>query len=161
MRDLFVIPVFCAVFVSAHLMAQAPVGGADWKRVEQLPLHTKVHVSSDKMGRVCMVDSVDEGSLTCSAGHVVNTAHYTFSRAEIKSIKVTRYVLSTIGGAGIGAGVGAIIGAAGTQGDNDRIGITRGQVVGIVTLIGGVVGAAIGGPTDFLRGPTVYRRPKS
>jgi hypothetical protein len=159
-RGLFVTSACCVFAVSTGLPGQAPAAGSNWQRVEQLPLHTHVHVSSDKMGRVCAVDSVDEESLSCSAGRLVNTAHYTFPRTEIKSIKVTRYVLSTVGGAGIGAGVGAIIGGAATSGKNSTIGISNGQVVGITAGIGGIVGAVICGPADLLRGPTIYRRPK-
>jgi hypothetical protein len=159
MRGLFALSASCILFVSASLSAQAPAG-ANWQRVEQLPPHTRVHVSSDKMGRVCNVDSVDETSLTCSSGRVVNTAHYTFPRAEIKSIKVTRYVLSKVVGAGIGLGAGAIIGAGSVKGKVPGPGATSGEIVGILTLAGGVIGAVVGGPTDFLRGPTVYRRPK-
>ncbi len=161
MRGLFVISASCVLTVSTGLPAQTPAAGSNWQRVQQLPLHMHVHVSSDKMGRVCEIDSVDEESLTCSSGRVVNTARYTFPRGEIKSIKVTRYVLSAVGGAGIGGGAGLIIGAAATQGKNSTIGATRGEVIGIFGLAGGVIGAVVGGPTDFLRGPTIYRRPKS
>ena len=156
MRGLFII-LNCVLFVSANALAQAQAMSADWHRVEQLPPHTRVHISSDKMNRLCLIDSVAEESLICSSGHTTNS----FPRAEIKSIKVTRYVLSTVGGAGIGAGAGAIIGAAATTGKTNGIGATRGEVVGIFTLGGALVGAVVGGPTDFLRGPTVYRRPKS
>jgi hypothetical protein len=159
-RGVFVTSACCVFAASTGLLGQAPTAGSNWQRVEQLPLHTHVHIASDKMGRVCAVDSVDEESLSCSAGRLVNTAHYTFPRGEIKSIKVTRYVLSTVGGAGIGAGVGVVIGAAATSGKNSTIGITRGQVVGIVAGIGGIAGAVICGPTDLLRGPTIYRRQK-
>jgi hypothetical protein len=155
MRGLFVIRAFCTLFVSAGLLAQAP---ADWQRVKQLPLHTKVHIVSDKMKRTCSIDSVADDSLSCSSGNTVNS----FQRQEIKSIKGVRRLRSTLGGAAIGAGVGFIAGVAVGLGQtkDSFLYIPPAAVGGVLAVIGAIPGAAIGAPTDFLRGPTVYQVPK-
>jgi hypothetical protein len=155
MRARFVIPAFCTLLVSAVLLAQAP---ADWQRVKMLPLHTKVHIDSDKMKRTCSVDSVADDSLSCSSGSSVSS----FPRSEIKSIKGVRRMRSALGGAAIGAGVGFIVGVATSQGQSKDafIYIAPAAVGGVCAVIGAVPGAAIGAPTDFLRGPTVYQRAK-
>jgi hypothetical protein len=158
-RNPFVISAFCVLLVSANVLAQAPAAGANWQRVQQLPLHTHVHIASDKMSRVCEVDSVDAEMLSCSAGHMVNTAHYTFARTEIKSIKVTRYIGSTVGGAAIGAGSGLVIGVGVAHTTQSFPIVSNKAIWGIFSAAGGIAGALIGGPTDFLRGPTIYRRP--
>jgi hypothetical protein len=155
MRGLF-LSASWVLFVSASALAQGGAAAANWARVQQLPLHTKVHIASDKVKRVCSIDSVTADSLTCSSGSTISS----FPRAEIKSIKVTRRGLSTLGGAAIGAGVGFAVGAALTAGEshNDIIYISAPQAGGVGAAVGAVVGAAIGAPTDFLRGPTVYER---
>jgi hypothetical protein len=155
MRGLFVIRAFCTLYLSAGLMAQAP---ADWQLVKQLPLHTKVHIDSDKMKRTCSIVTVADDSLSCSSGDSVNS----FQRLEIKSIKGVRRMRSALGGAAIGASVGFIVGVAISQGQSKDafIYFSPAAVGGVLAVIGAVPGAAIGAPTDFLRGPTVYQRPK-
>lgn len=159
MRGLLVISTSCAFLISLNVLSQAPIAEANWQRVQQLPLHTYVHVASDKMTRVCNVDSVDTESLTCSAGHMVNMAHYTFARSEIKSVKVTRYMVSTVGGAAIGAGSGLLIGVGVAHSTQSFPIVSNKAIWGIFSAAGGIAGALIGGPTDFLRGPTIYKRP--
>jgi hypothetical protein len=155
MRGLFVISAICALFVSADLLAEAP---ADWQRVKMLPPHTKVHIDSEKMKRTCSIDSVTDDSLSCSSGNAVSS----FQRSEIKSIKGVRRLRSTLGGAAIGAGVGFIVGFAAAQGQpkDSFIYFAPAAVGGVIAVMGAVPGAAIGAPTDFLRGPTVYQVPK-
>jgi hypothetical protein len=160
-RILFVAAV-CIFGLSTHVVAQShsvvssPTNAAgDWQRVKQLPVHTRVHLSTDKKGLTCSIDAVDDGSLTCSSGHL-GTA---YPRAEIKSIKVTRYPVSVVGGAGIGAGVGAGIGAAFKSSGGIASGAANGVKIGIGAVAGGLGGAAVGAATDMFRGPLVYRRP--
>jgi hypothetical protein len=145
--------IFCLLFPAG---AMGQTAGSNWQRVQQLPPHTKVHIKADSKSRVCTIDNVDEDKLTCTASRVVQSSRYTFQRSEIKSIKVTRYALSTVVGAGIGAGVGAGIGAA-IHGKDDLF--STGEVVGVTAAICAVPGAIVGGLTDFTRGPTIYRRP--
>jgi hypothetical protein len=146
----------CCLLTSVAALGQAPAG-SNWQRVQQLPPHAKVHVSADHKSRVCVIDSVDEDKLTCSTGRVVATSHYTFTRSEIKSIKVTRYLVSTAVGAGIGGGVGAAAGAAAFSGNGSLV--HGGQAAAVLGGGFAFVGGVIGLTTDFVRGPTVYRRP--
>jgi hypothetical protein len=129
-------------------VASPASAASDWQRVERVPLHTKVHVDADKKGRTCLLDSVNDQSLTCTSGHTGRT----FSRAEIKSVKLTRYGWSTLGGLAIGLGVGGAIAATGPSDS-----IARGAAGGLCI----VAGAVVGGMTDMFRGPVVYRRPGS
>jgi hypothetical protein len=155
------------VFVCLSIRAQQPTqfraqpAGSNWQRVRQLPPQTRVHISSDRMSRVCSIDVVEEDKLTCSAGRVVSISHFVFPRAEIKSIQATRYLGSAAGGLGIGAGAGLIFGfAVAHKGGDDQI-VSNKEIWAGTSAAGAVIGAAIGGPTDFLRGPTIYRRQKN
>jgi hypothetical protein len=142
-------------------LAQTPQLASGWERLKALPVHTRVHVSADKMSRTCNLVSVDDDTLVCSKSRLVSTAHYTFARQEVKSVKLTRYIASTLVGIGVGAGVGAILGRVVSPPNKnaflDFSSITRDAF----TVGGAVAGGAAGGPTDFLRGPTVYQRPKA
>jgi hypothetical protein len=142
LRRYLVLPVVCLLPACLSMQGQSPAHDSGWLRVQQLPLHTKVHISSEKKAKTCPVAAVDEQSVTCANGT-------SFSRAEIKSIKLTRYGWSTLGGLGIGFGVGATIAATGP---NDSL--TRGGAAGLC-VIGGAV---IGGVSDMFRGPTIYQR---
>ena len=143
-----------------YASAQATSVDSNWNRLKTLPAHARVHVAADHKSQVCWIEQVNEATLQCSKGH----AQYSFERAEVKSVKLARYTRSTLAGLGIGLvagmGVGAIAGH-GSQPANSYFGSGLGTDAGI--LIGGaaglIAGGAIGGPTDFLRGPTIYRRP--
>jgi hypothetical protein len=132
---------------------------AGWSRLKALPAHTRVHVSGDKQSKVCAIDLVDEATLQCSRGN----SQYSFARAEVKSVKLTRYTRSTLVGMGIGLGVGAGVGAIAGHTQEKPNDFFPGLTTAAFAAVGGagglVIGGAIGGPTDFLRGPTVYRRP--
>jgi hypothetical protein len=141
--------------------AQTPADVGNWNRLKMLPAHTKVHVAGDKQSKVCSIDVVDDATLQCSKGH----SQYSFVRAEVKSVKLTRYTRSTLVGLGVGLGVGVGVGAiAGRAIDPpqpnaflDFSGLGRDAITVIGGVGGLIAGGAIGGPTDFLRGPTVYR----
>ena len=119
-----------------------------------------MHVSADKLSRTCSLVSVDDNELVCTKGRVVaSTARYSFPRLEVKSVKLTRYAASTLGGLGIGAGAGAVIGFATFHGGDNFLnldGVARASTV----VAGALLGALVAGPTDLFRGPTVYRRAK-
>jgi hypothetical protein len=144
---------------SASLAAQAPSSNAGWDRLKHLPAHTRVHVAGDKQSKTCAIDLVDDATLQCSKGN----SQYSFVRAEVKSVNLTRYTRSTLVGMGIGlgvgAGVGAIAGHAQEKPDDFFPGLSTEAYAAVGGAAGLIAGAAIGGPTDFLRGPTVYRRP--
>jgi hypothetical protein len=144
---------------SASLVAQVSSGDGSWERVRHLHAGTHVHVAGDKQSKTCTLDLVDEATLRCSQG----SSQYSFPRAEVKSVKLTRYTRSTLVGLGIGLGVGAGVGAIAGHTQEQPGDFFHGLTTEAYTVIGGaaglIAGAAIGGPTDFLRGPTVYRRP--
>lgn len=145
----------CGTTVSLHAQA-APVADT-WGHLKALPVHTRMHISADSKSRTCSLVSVDDQQLVCSASHDGSgKKQYLFGRSEIKSVKLTRYAVSTLAGAGIGGGVGAAVGFGMTQ---DPKGWFRGPVRGVLAAFGGIAGAAVCGPTDAFRGPTVYRRP--
>jgi hypothetical protein len=133
---------------SSVVPASPAVAENDWQRVKHLPVRTKVHIDADKKGRTCLIDAVDDVSLTCSSKGKGSI----FPRTDIKSVKLTRYGWSTLVGLGMGFGIGAAIAATGPR---DSLG--RGGAAGIVIIALPV----ITGTTDMLRGPVVYRRPGS
>ncbi len=135
--------------------AKGQAAGSNWQRVQQLPVHTRIHVTGDRMSRVCTMDRVDDETLVCSTGRMVQTSHYTFSRSEIRRIKVTRYAVSIAAGTGIGAAVG-IIALEAANGDGF---FRQGELIGAGAAVGGIPGGLVGLLTDFAPGPTVYRRP--
>ena len=135
---------FCAVPVHA----QSPAAGSNWDHLKALPVHTRLHVSADHMSHTCYLLSVDDAALMCG--------RYTFLRAEVRTVKLTRYGTSYGLGAAVGAGAGAGIGLAvigGTIVQNDK-----GKGAGIGLALGAGIGALAAGPADLFRGPTVYRR---
>lgn len=135
--------------------AQTSTPGASWDHLKALPSGTRMHVHGDRMTRTCTLDRVTDEELICSKGRVVDTAHYTFPRAEVEHVKLTRYTLSTIGGLGIGAGAGAGIAGATLKSDG-----FKSLGVAVFGVGGAVAGALALGPTDAFRGPLVYRRLK-
>lgn len=157
MKMMLVVLLLCGA--SASLAAQAPSLDAGWDRVRHLPAGTRVHVAGDKQSKTCALDLVDDATLRCSKGN----SQYSFVRAEVKSVKLTRYTRSTLVGMGIGlgvgAGVGAIVGHAQEKPDDFFPGLSTEACAAVGGAVGLLAGGAIGGPTDFLRGPTVYRRP--
>ena len=151
------LPCILLALLCSCACGQATPAATNWQHLQQVPLRTRVHVSADKMSRTCSIDSITDEMLTCS-GSVTN-GHYTFPRAEIKSVKVTRYALSAVGGTAIGAGTGLVVGAAVAHGSQGSFTIVSNQAVwGIFAAIGAVIGALIAGPLDLFRGPTIYRR---
>ena len=115
-----------------------------------------MHINATHQHLLCQLKAVDADSISCTRNRGFGAKVYTFQREQIRSIKLSRRMLSTLGGMGIGAGGGAIIGAAVT---NSRTTWFRGEVIAASMGIGGVAGGAIGYPSDFLAGPTVYRAP--
>lgn len=151
--------------ITATARAQAPALADTWHHLSALQPGTHVHISSDKKSRTCFFESVDDATLICSRRHSAGT-RYTFARSEVRTVKLTRYTLSTVAGLGIGVGAGLGIGAAvgqavspKTNSSFDFSGLGREVITGIGGAIGFIAGGAIGGPSDFLRGPTIYRRP--
>jgi len=142
--------------------ASTPLAGSNWARVQALPPHTGVHLTTDHGGHTCHVYTVTDDSLTCEAGG--RKAGRVFQRGEIRHIKLTHYVRSTLAGAGLGFGLGAI--AGGITGEKESckskpcFDIVGPGAVAVVFGVGSMlVGAAIGGPTDFARGSSIYVRP--
>jgi hypothetical protein len=149
------VPSVCFMLcLSAYGQTQA--AGANWQRVQQLPLHTQIHIKADSKDRVCSIDTVDEGHLSCSTGGVVKGRHYTYQRSEIKSIKLPHYVRSTLLATAIGASAGAITGFEASKNSSEYS--SQAVAAGGGAVFFGVIGAVIGAVTDFTLGPTVYRR---
>jgi len=116
-----------------------------------------MHVAADNGGSTCYFIAADDQTLTCGRHNGSAKGQHVFPRAEVKSVKLTRYGISTLGGAAIGTGVGAAIGFATTRHQSEFLDLS-GIARAACAVIGGVSGAAVGGPTDMFRGPTIYRR---
>lgn len=129
-----------------------------WHNLSVIAPHTHIHVAADHGGSTCYFIAVDDQNLTCGHRDSSEKGRHVFPRADVKSVKLTRYGVSTLGGLGIGAGVGTAIGFATIHPDPkaflDFPGIGR----AICAVVGGLGGTAIGASTDMFRGPTVYQR---
>jgi hypothetical protein len=145
----------CALRAAAA--ASTPDLGDTWRNLTALPPHTEMHVSADNEGRTCYLITADEQSLTCGRKDGSAKSQHMYPRPTVKSVKLTRYGISTLAGAGIGAGVGAAVGFGGTQNPN---GWFNGAVRGVFTVLGAGLGALACGPADAFRGPTIYKRMK-
>jgi len=150
---------------SSIALAQTQAEGSTWSHLAVLPSNTRVHVAADRMNKTCLLVSVDDQKLVCSTRKNFSGTTYTFVRAEVKSVKLTRYRRSTLVGVGVGAGVGlgvgAIVGQVISPQTNswlDLSGLVRAVVTGIGGVGGLLAGGVIGATTDSLRGPTVYQR---
>ncbi len=152
-----VLLVLCGVLASPCARAASPSSdmGDTWHHLSALPAHSEIHVSADEGGGKCYLIAVDQQSLTCGHKDGGPKGQHVYPRAGVKSVKLTRYAVSTLAGAGIGAGVGAAFGFGITQNPN---GWFNGAVRGVFTGLGAGLGALACGPTDAFRGPTVYRR---
>ena len=71
-----------------------------WHQVEGLGPHTRVHITSDKQSAVCFVHSVEEQQLTCGRSETIGSPVIVFSRAEIKTIKLSKKALGLAFNAG-------------------------------------------------------------
>ncbi len=143
-------------FLSLQTLARAAESAQNstWSGVQALPADTPIHINATHQHLLCQLKTADADSISCTRNRGFGAKVYTFQREQIQSIKLSRRTLSTLSGVGIGAGGGAIIGAALT---NSRTTWFRGAVIGASAGIGAVAGGAIGYPSDFLAGPTVYR----
>ena len=163
---IFAVTFLLYVAPAAPLLAQAPAMQANWARVKTLEPQTRMHIVADSAKRTCVLDSVTDDQLVCSKGKNGHGAHYVFARADIKTVKLTRYTASTFAGLGIGLGaglgIGAVIGHAVSPSDPnawlDLSGVGRDVITAGSGVIGAAAGASIGGPTDFLKGPLIYQR---
>lgn len=143
------------------LQAQQPAAGGNWERVKSLPTRTKLHITTDHGGKTCRVFAITDDALTCAKfGGTTGTV---LQRSEIKHIKLTHALRSTLVGAGIGGGLGATIG--GIAGHTAPctgfcFNIIDGKTLALITGVTfGVVGGVVGVATDFARGSSIYTRP--
>jgi hypothetical protein len=119
-----------------------------------------MHIVADTAKRTCVLDSVTDDQLVCSRGKNGHGAHYVFARADIRTVKLTRYTASTFTGLGIGSaaglGIGALVGQAVSPSQPnswlDLSGVGRDVITAGSGIIGAAAGASVGGHTDFLRG---------
>ncbi len=152
----------CLVLPGAFLALPPRAHAADrtqdsaWSGVQALPVDTSMHINATHQHMLCQLKSVDAESISCTRNRGFGAKVYTFQREQIRSIKLSRRMLSTLSGIGVGAGGGAIIGAALT---NSQTTWFRGSWIAATTGIGALAGGAIGYPSDFLAGPIVYRAP--
>ncbi len=148
------LPATLVVLLLAPFTHAAPADDG-WNRVRQLAPGTRIHVSADTSGATCKLRSADDSNLSCDGAH-----GKVFPRSAVRSVKLTRYAVSTAAGLGIGAGVGALIGVAAVR-PNPKALIDFPSIGRALFAVGGgLAGAAILGPTDTFRGPTIYMRPK-
>jgi hypothetical protein len=129
-----------------------------WHNLSVVTPHSHIHVAADHGGSTCYFIAVDDQNLTCGHRDGSEKGRRVFPRSDVKSVKLTRYGISTLGGLGIGAGAGAAIGFAAIRPHPDELLNFSGIARAACTAIGAVGGTAVGASTDMFRGPTIYRR---
>ena len=139
-----------ALVLCAPVHAQTVPEGSNWQRVQALPAGTTVHVKANNTSTSCTLKAVDADSLTCT-----RVKDLTFQRAEIRSIRISHRVRSTLIGAGVGAGVGVVVGI-GVNASLGGFGTRKTRAAGAGAAIFTPLGLIIGASTDFSR-DTVYR----
>ena len=162
-RLIFAIAFLAAVSATAQqpVAPAQPPPGANWQRVQALPVGQSIVVKAKASHASCKLKSVDADSLTCTHGKDL-----VFQRADIRTIKIPRRGRSTLIAAGIGIATGAIVGAASGSSCTQQAGqflpcvniISRRDLAVIGTVAVGVIGAPIGALTDFTKS-TVYKAP--
>lgn len=134
--------------------------GSNWDRVKALDPGTTIHVRGERgRGVTCNVMQVEDSELVCARPHRIlfftTTDHLVFRRNQVREVRFTRRLLSSVVGAGIGIGAGVGLGyglenAATRAEDPGLLQFTFG-------FLGGILGQGIGQGTDFLGGPVIYR----
>jgi len=164
-RLIVVIAFLAALTVPAQQPTQQPAqpsAGSNWQHVQALPVGASINVKARTSHASCTLKSVSADSLTCTHGKDL-----IFQRADILTIKIPHRGRSALIGAAIGAGAGAIVGAAsGSSSCTQQAGqlfpcfnlFSRGDLAVIGAVAVGVIGAPIGGLTDFTKS-TVYKAP--
>lgn len=155
MRPSPVLVIACLTLFTSPLSAQKPTG---WQAVEALAPQTRVQVKADTRSSSCHLTAVSDDKLTCT--------ETSFSRSEIKSIKLVNKSKSTFGGlalgAGVGAGAGVGIGSAVNAADQSSIlHVSAGKSAAVGAGVGAILGAGIGaiiGHHSTLFATTIYKR---
>src|SRR5215472_16606869 len=106
------LPVTAQNLASSPAPSPAPAITDTWHHLSVLPPQTHIHVAADHGGSTCYFIAVDDQNLTCGHKNGSEKGRHVFPRADVKSVKLTRYGISALGGLGIGTGVGAAIGFA-------------------------------------------------
>lgn len=139
--------------------APAPAAlGDSWDHLKALPLHAHMHVAADHGGSTCYFIAADDQNLTCGRHDGSSKGQHVFPRAQVKSVKLTRRVVSTAGGLGIGLLAGGVIGHAAIRPSPGGFDFGLGAARASCAVVGGLAGAVVGGTTDMFRGPVIYSR---
>ncbi len=152
------LPVSAQNAIASPASSPTPTIADTWHNLSVIAPHTHIHVAADIGGSTCYFIAADDQNLTCGHKNGSEKGRHVFARADVKSVKLTRYGVSTLGGLGIGTGVGTAIGFAAIRPHPEDFLNFSGIARAACTVIGAVGGTAIGASTDMFRGPTIYRR---
>ena len=120
--------------------------------------HTHIHVAADHGGSTCYFIAADDQNLLAAITTAQKKAATSSRAPTVKSVKLTRYGVSTLGGLAIGAGAGAAIGFAAIRPQPNEFLDFSGVARAVCAVVGGLGGTAVGASTDMFRGPVIYRR---
>lgn len=152
------------LLASSSAQSQSPtLPLTDWNNLNALHAGETLKISDWHHSEVCEFATVDDTYLSCDHTRFILffpfTHRATFKRSEVRSVRESRVVLSTVSGAAIGAAAGAGIGF-GLEGGSPATVSDTGHLLGLFfTVMGAYLGAAIGQHSDFLAGRLLYRAP--
>jgi hypothetical protein len=141
---------------AAHGAASIPTAGSNWQRVEALQVGTSVEMKfKARRHLLCSVKTVTDDSFTCVHDIGFGSRDESFTKAEIKSIKIAHRARSGVYGSLIGGGVGAAAGGVLATQNHTYSGFPPAYAL-IYGFVGLISGAPVGYLTDFTAS-TVYR----
>ncbi len=144
--------------IASPAPSPTPAIADSWHNLSAIAPHTHIHVAADHGGSTCYFIAADDQNLICGHKNGSEKGRHVFPRTDVKSVKLTRYGVSTLGGLAIGAGAGAAIGFAAIRPQPNEFLDFSGVARAVCAVVGGLGGTAVGASTDMFRGPVIYRR---
>ena len=140
------------------LRAAAQAGPARWEQVQAIPSSSNIHVvATNSPASIGKLESVTDNGLVI----VLDSGPQTIGRDQIVKISVKKpghRGRNTLIGFGVGLAAGLGAGAATTSGSSGWQPISRGEAVGILGGVGGILGAIVGAVWPTGGWHTVYQR---
>jgi hypothetical protein len=102
MRERWLRGFVVGMMVSFSACAQNPMTNpptakpTGWQRVQGLGPHSKIRIKSDSRNAICFLHFADEQQLTCSPSESIGSSTLTFARSEIKSIKLSHWMVGEL-----------------------------------------------------------------
>ena len=139
--------------IASSAPSPTPAIADSWHNLSAIAPHTHIHVAADHGGSTCYFIAVDDQNLTCGHHNGSEKGRHVFPRADVKSVKLTRYGVSTLGGASNRHWRRCSHRLRGHSARSARFLDFSGIGRAVCAVVGGLGGTAVGASTDMFRGP--------